>query len=158
MRVVLHGHDLPGRTCDVDSGPHANVHVGVQRKRDVVEVQPGDAASVAWAFDVDVIDTPDGAVDLRGPHVQGKRGDRFFYLSWGAVDGAGAFTMFRRAKLMIDGVPPAVLAAARRDGTLTGALGLTLLNGAPVCAATRPPRITWTAGSSHDAPRSPRRT
>nr|WP_246199494.1 DUF5990 family protein [Actinomadura syzygii] len=67
------------------------------------------------------------------------------YLSWGAVDGTGAFTMFRRAKLVLDAVDSAALHAARGHGRLIARLGLTDADGGPLCAAIRPPLIDWSA-------------
>jgi hypothetical protein len=58
--------------------------------------------------------------DIRGPHIQGRPGARFIYLSWGSVDGDGRFTLFRRAKLMLADVPADVLAVAAASGTLVG--------------------------------------
>lgn len=148
MLMRIHGHHLPGRCChpaDVDDG-YENVHVGVQRRREVVELRPGDADSADWRFEVEALTRPDGSSDVRGPFVQGRPGDRFVYLSWGTVDAAGGFTMFRRAKLMFDGVDAATLAlAAASGGALVATLGLTLPDGTPLCAAVRPPRVTWSA-------------
>lgn len=62
----------------------------------------------------------------------------------GEVDGSGAFTMFRRAKLMLDAVPVDVLETAARGGVLVGRLGLTDARGEPLCARVVPPRISWT--------------
>jgi hypothetical protein len=53
--------------------------------------------------------------------------------------------MFRRAKLMRDGVPAPVLADTIRLGTLVGRLRLSQGPADPVCAAARPPRIAWSA-------------
>ena len=72
--------------------------------------------------------------------MHGRPGGRFLYLSWGGVGPDGHRAMFRRAKLMLD---PDLLATAA-GATLTGALGLTMADGTPVCAAVRPPRIAWT--------------
>jgi hypothetical protein len=148
VRIV--GSNLPGRTFD--DAPHdgcvyANVHVGVQCRREVVEIVPGDARGAEWTVPVSVVSTADG-VDFRGPHVQGKRGDRFIYLSWGTVDDQGAFEMFRRSKLMLAAVPADVLDAANQPGgALVGSLELTAADGSPVCAAVRPPKISWTSGT-----------
>jgi len=91
--------------------------------------------------------TADAAVDLRGPAVQGRRGDRFFYLTWGDVGPSGSFAMFRRAKLMVADIDPALLAAvAADDGTLVAELGLTDGRGGPLCARVRPPAVTWRRG------------
>ena len=59
--------------------------------------------------------------------------------------------MFRRAKLMLDGVPPDVLRRAVETGTLNGRIGLTDEKGNPSCAAMRPPLIEWTAGQPERA-------
>jgi Family of unknown function (DUF5990) len=136
VRIEINGHTLPGRACCGRS----DVRVGVQRRREVVDLFPGDAPAARWAFDVDEVLRPDGAADVRGAHVPGRPGERFVYLSWGGVGGDGGFAMFRRAKLLLD--DPALLAAAA-GGTLVGELGLTRPDGTPVCAAVRPPGITW---------------
>lgn len=151
MDVRIVGTNLPGRVFD--DAPHhgcvySNVHVGVQCRREVVELVPGDAPSAEWSFPVSVVSN-DGAPDFRGPHVQGKRGERFLYLSWGTVNDTGDFEMFRRTKLMLGAVPADVLQAASEPGNeLVGELDLTAADGSPVCAAVRPPKITWTAARS----------
>ncbi|MFD3456907.1 DUF5990 family protein [Streptomyces sp. NPDC058691] len=150
MRIRIEGHDLPGRTqaCGPQGSVYTDVHVGIQRRNrpaELLDLQPADAASVAWNLDCVTAPAPEG-VDLKGPHVQGGPGGRFVYLSWGAVDAAGGFTMFRRAKLMLDAVDRDVLARSARSGLLVGTLGLTDGGGHPVCAAVRPPRIAWSAG------------
>ena len=58
-------------------------------------VVEADAAGAEWVAE---IRTDDG--DFRGPAVQGRKGERFVYLTWGTVDG-DSFSMFRRAKLML---------------------------------------------------------
>jgi hypothetical protein len=68
------------------------------------------------------------------------------YLSWGVVEGPGSFEMFRRAKIMFDGIPAGTMTAAQESGVLVGRLGLTDPKGNPTCAAVRPPLIEWTAG------------
>ena len=138
MLVEIRGRDLPGRRF----AEHANVHVGVQCRREVVETWAGDSPRARWEFAVAVTD--DG--DVKGPHVQGRPGDRFVYLSWVDVAPDGTVTLFRRAKLMFAGVPAAVLTTARRTGwRLVGDLGLTDAKGRPVRAAVRPPAIAWSA-------------
>jgi hypothetical protein len=86
-----------------------------------------------------------------GPHRRAwalhsaPRGGRFIYLSWGTVDDAGRFTLFRRAKLLLEHVGTAVFDAAAASGLLVGSLGLTDAKGNPVCARVRPPHISGTA-------------
>jgi len=145
IRIV--GVELPGRTC-ADPRPggleYENVHVGVQNRKDVVDLVPGDAPGAEWNLTVDTV-TKDGALDQRGPFVHGKRGDRFLYLSWGTVDDADHFEMFRRAKLMFDAVPDELLRSAQAAGQrLVGTVNMTHDDGMPRCAAVRPPVIEWT--------------
>jgi Family of unknown function (DUF5990) len=136
VQIVVEGHDLPRRE---------DVFVGVQVGREVLGIVPATDSTVRWTVDVEVVTTPEGGRDLRGPAVHGRRGDRFLYLSWGTRSDGGDFTMVRRAKLMLDGVDPQTLAAAELGGTLVASVGLTGPDGSPLCAAVRPPQITWSA-------------
>lgn len=152
MLLRIEGVDLPGRRCA--SGPdflgYDNVHVGVQRKdrpRELLDVQPGDAARVSWTMECQAGLEAD-AVVLSGRYIQNRLGGRFVYLSWGQIDKGGDFQMFRRAKLMLDAVGPEVMAAAAEAGELVGTLRLTDAKGHPICARVRPPLITWAAGST----------
>lgn len=145
----IEGSRLPGRECGQAPGfpGYGNIHVGVQprdRRGRLLGLHPGDAPSASWELEVTTTATEAGW-DLRGPYVQGRPGGRFVYLSWGTVDDAGVFTMFRRAKLWFDGIGPQVLAAAVRDGLLVARLGLTDQQGRPLCAAVRPPLVHWSA-------------
>ncbi|MBZ6136810.1 monooxygenase [Streptomyces olivaceus] len=160
MHIRIDAVDLPGLVCPVPVGgrvsEYRNVHVAVQRRDrpgELLAPQPGDARSASWTLECTTSVSPDG-IEVQGPYVQDRLGHRFVYLSWGTVDDAGTFTMFRRAKLMLDAVPADVLAAAR-DGLLVGRLGLTDAQGGPLCARVRPPDITWTAerAGQGDTPR-----
>lgn len=55
------------------------------------------------------------------------------------------FEMFRRAKLMLDAIPEHIAEEADASGMLHGDLGLTDAAGKPLCAAIRPPTITWSS-------------
>jgi hypothetical protein len=107
---------------------------------------PGDAPNATWILDCTVTPTT-GSFDVIGPYVQGPPSGRFIYLSWGTVDGAGGFNLFRRAKLWLDAVPPEVLREAIDRGVLVGRVGLTDRKGNPLCAAVRPPTIDWSAAA-----------
>jgi hypothetical protein len=148
--IRIEGFDLPGRTCgpgpDFPEGHH-NIHVAVQGRKgqqDLYGLLAGDAPSARWDLSCEIV--PRAAMaDLRGPHIQGTPGARFVYLTWGVVEAPGAFTMFRRAKLWLNAVPPDVLAAAIEGGLLLGRLRLTDAHGGPLCASVRPPAIAWSA-------------
>lgn len=110
---------------------------------------PGDAPSASWTIGCDPVLVTSG-FDLKGPYIPGRPGARFIYLSWGSVDDANEFRLFRRAKLWLDGVPAEVLTRAVARGLLVGLLGLTDRKGNPLCAAVRPPLITWTPGPANE--------
>jgi hypothetical protein len=147
MRIVIQGRDLPGAEFVSDAVPLHNVHVAVQVGKEPDGLVRGDARSARWDVEVRTVAGDDGGVDLRGPAVHGKKGERFLYLTWGDVGADGSFAMFRRAKLMIGDIEPALLAdAARTDGVLVASLPLTDEHGCPRCARVKPPLITWRAG------------
>jgi len=144
VRIRIEGRDLPARRggAQADVLRLANVHVGVQRDRQVVEAVPAWASAAAWEFEITSREV-DELLDVGGPWVHGRPGARFLYLSWGNVDGA-AFAMFRRAKLLFGDVPTALLRQAHDGaGLLTAELGLTDGFGGPLCARVRPPAIVW---------------
>jgi hypothetical protein len=169
VNVRIEGFDLPGLSCAPRGAGrrYDNIHVGVQRRSEVVGLVPGDAPSAEWSFEVttrplrstpDAMDShaagprttgPTGAagafVDFGGPFVHGRRGERFVYLSWGTVDGSDLFTMFRRAKLLLADVEPDLIrTAAGGSQTLVARLPRPDACGAPRCARVRPPLVTWT--------------
>ena len=145
MRLHIHGHDLPTSTPSPEDLP-GTPSVGVQRKQQAALLQDRGNGTGHWAIDAELVERPDGSTDLRGPWVQGRAGDRFVYLTWGFASD-GEFTMVRRAKLMLSAVDAEQLRAAEAsDQPLIGSLSLTGKDGTPVCAAVRPPAITWTVG------------
>jgi hypothetical protein len=136
MLLEIRGHHLPGRSWQGDGVPRDNVHVGIQVKREPSDLVRGDAPRAAWTVDVDVIERPDG-LDFRGPAVQGKRGERFVYLTWGNVGDDGSFAGFRRAKLMLGDLAP-LLGGAQH---VVATVDLTDERGGPRCARLRAPAL-----------------
>jgi hypothetical protein len=124
MRLVIRGHDLPGRKC----GPYNEVHVGLQVGREPADLVPGDAEEATWITE---IRTEGG--DFRGPAVQGPKGDRFIYLTWGTFTNE-TFTMFRRAKLMLADLPEGL-------DLVTVDVHLTDETGMPRCARLSAPAV-----------------
>ncbi len=153
VRIRIEGSHLPGRECGPGPdfpGGHHNIHVAVQGRKghdDLIGLIPGDAASAVWELNCDVV-APPPEPDFRGAQIHGSPGKRFIYITWGVVDAAGTFTMFRRAKLMLDAVPENIIGDAIDRGVLVGRLGLSDDKGWPLCAAVRPPRIRWSARKS----------
>ena len=143
MQIIIEGYDLPGARFCSDGVPLENVHVAVQVGKDPVGPIRADAVSARWEIEVRAVADHTG-VDLRGPALHGKKGERFLYLTWGDVGADGSFAMFRRAKLMVSDVDPDLLhAAASSDGTLIASLSLTDEHGGPRCARVRPPVVSW---------------
>ncbi|MFE4453202.1 DUF5990 family protein [Streptomyces sp. NPDC056796] len=156
MRIHIEATELPGRTCgpDTDFSGFDNIHVGVQARDSPGELfglHPGDATAASWTLDCSAVSTAEG-VEVSGPYVQNRLGGRFVYLSWGTVDDSGAFTMFRRAKLMMSDIAPEVLEAAARSGHLTARLRLSDDRGQPRCARVRPPDVVWSATGGDGSP------
>lgn len=134
LRIL--GHDLPGMDC----GGFRHVHVGTQRGGEPDQLVSAGAAGAVFEIPVETVPAGDEVPDFRGPYVQGRRGARFVCLTWGEQPPGGAFGMFRRAKIFLADVPGELLGA----GTVETTLGLTDAAGMPLCAAVRPPVITWT--------------
>lgn len=107
--------------------------------REPRELEPGDTENAVWSLAIDVIER-DGDVDFRGPAVQGRRGDRFVYLTWGNVGDDGSFTMFRRAKLMLTDLEPFV-SGLGRDRRVIATVDLTDDCGGPRCARLGSPAL-----------------
>ncbi|MEU6283367.1 DUF5990 family protein [Streptomyces sp. NPDC047028] len=153
LRIRIDATDLPGLFCppaafaDAAAQAYRNIHVAVQRSAppgELLDPQPGNATAVTWTLPCTATAAPSG-IDVKGPYIQGRCGERFIYLSWGTVEDTGTFTMFRRAKLLLGAVPTDVLDAATHTGLLVGRLGLTDATGCPLCARVVPPAIIWTA-------------
>ena len=77
IRMEIHGVDLPGRSCGPrpGGGHYDDIHLGLKRGPDAIELVPGDAPEARWALDVAVRNTPAGR-DFGGPFVGGHRDDR----------------------------------------------------------------------------------
>jgi hypothetical protein len=130
-------------------GSYENIHVGIVRRGDTIELVPGDAPSARWWIEVTVRGNDDGTLDYGGPFVRGRRGERHLRLRWGTVGSDGSFTVFRAAKLRFSDVDAAVVQQVlRSDGRLIGSLGLTDAQGWPRCASVRPPDIAWSVAAA----------
>jgi hypothetical protein len=146
ITVEIRGSDLPGLACG--PGPQGqmftNVHVGLARKSETVELRPGDSDSVRWTFEITVRRSDDGRFDFGGPFVHGGRGERSLGLRWGTLADDDAFDVFRAAKLRLSDLDSELVEEAIRGGSrLVCSLGLTDELGYPRCASVRPPHLTW---------------
>lgn len=78
---------------------------------------------------------PDGALDFSGPAVHGKRGERFFYLSWSG-DHVGLRDRFRRIKVHLRDLTAAqVTAALKTGGVVVARVHAVSKDGGPACAS-----------------------
>jgi hypothetical protein len=147
VHVVIDGRDLPGRRCgpDPDGIWYDNVHVGLARGQETVDLEPGDSDHAKWSFDIDLRETDTGAFDFGGPFVLGPRGERHLGLRWLRELDDGGWDVFRGAKFRLFEMPDELFEAAARPGRrLVARLGLTDEDGWPRCATVRPPIIEWT--------------
>jgi hypothetical protein len=148
LQLRISGSNLPGRQFE----SFQDVHLGIQHRAESIDIVPGDATGVTFDLTVEVVPGGAAGFDFRGPYVHGKRGERFLYLSWGDLTHDGSFAMFRRAKLHLSALDPADVVYATATGTIVeGHLGLTDGKGGPLCAAVRPPAITWRVGAAAGA-------
>lgn len=143
VRITIVGFNPPGcEFCRPDGSMMTNVHVGVQQGREPTGLVRADTEPTRWEVDVDLVDH-DGDLDFRGPAVQGKRGDRFVYLTWGELGASEDFEMFRRAKLMLNRIDGTIVEAARAADHMVARVDLTDGDGGPRCARVDPPAISW---------------
>lgn len=141
---------MPVRIVAVDP-PFRDQHgvmFGLQAKDGDVDAVPATATAI-FETRLTVVGVHDGPPDFKGPHVHGKKGDRFIYLTWGADDGVQPFVMFARAKLKLADIPGEVLAKA---GTTEGVilecrLEATNAKSQPASGTIKPPAFAW---SIHD--------
>ena len=111
---------------------------GVTQRSWFAQTQPGPAGNSTSSWSAATV-----SFDFRGPAVQGKRGERFIYLTWGDLDTVHGFQMFRRAKLMLDRIEPELIESATHAGRLAATVDLTDDRGGPRCARVDPPAIAW---------------
>lgn len=112
-----------------------DIRVALQTKDGHVAGTPAGPDALGWTTEVSVKTGPDGAPDFAGPAVQGKRGERFFYLSWSS-ERSGHREMFRRIKVHLRDVTSAQLArAATTGGVLEGRVHAVAKDGGPACAS-----------------------
>ena len=141
LNIRIVGERLPGRGV----AGHTNVHVGVQRGDEVVQLQPADAPSVKFTFGIVLREQDDGTLDFRSPFVHGTTGDRFFYLVWlDLADDGAPGERVGRTKLMLSALPGGLVTP--KTGSLEAYLSLTDAKGGPVLAAVRPPAVNWSRG------------
>jgi len=131
----------------VCEGWQADRFEGFDGRRDIrVELQtkdgheaglPAGKDALAWTTLVTVKTGADGHPDFAGPAVHGKKGERFFYLSWSS-DRFGHREMFRRLKVQLRDLTAAQIAkAVKADATLVARVHAVAKDGGPACASVK---------------------
>jgi Family of unknown function (DUF5990) len=146
MIIEIRGHDPPGRSCGPtpEGGEYVNIHVGLARKNDTVDLVPVDAESASWELEVKVKEGPEGGFDCTGTSVYGTPGERHLGLRWATVTDDGSIFVFRAAKLRLNDIDPTLTRRAVDEGKrVVASLGLTDEQGWPRCASVRPPLVAW---------------
>ena len=148
MIVEVRGVNSPGRRCNPapQHGPYEDVQMGVGHFTNPVGVVPGDTRGVLWRVPVRVV-RQNGELDFRGPHVDGKRGDRHIYLNWFNREADGQLRLFRRGKVMLEGLDPRLVEQAERtDAALRCTVNLTNEKGLPSTARFWAADLAWRVG------------
>ena len=132
IRLVCEGlplHRFEG--CD----GRRDIRVELQTKDGYESGLPAGRDALAWMTEITLKSGPDGALDFAGPAVHGKRGERFFYLSWsGEKD--GRCERFRRTKIHLRDLTAAqVSRATKSGGVLVARIHAVAKDGGPACAS-----------------------
>jgi hypothetical protein len=143
--VEIRGMNPPGRRCNPapEHGPYEDVNVGLGRYTDPVGLVPGDTEDATWRIEVRVV-KKDGGLDYRGPQVDGKRGERHIYINWLNREPDGELRLFRRGKVMLDGLDPDLVDRAESTGAaLACTIDLTNDRGHPTTGLFRAHQLDW---------------
>ena len=119
--------------------------LGVQRGCEVVDITPAAVGEATFTPDFRLEDF-DGVPNVLGSYAQGRRDERFFYLSWGKGESGATFEMFRRLKVHLSHLTWNHLRAhARRNAPLRVTIDMTDRCGGPLCGSAWPdnPAVSW---------------
>ena len=107
--------------------------------------------TVTFELTVRVIRTDAGAIDFRGPVVQGPRGVRFVYLNSHSSGATLGVPWNRRAKITLQTITDAHLVALASDPTnlLEAQIHGVARDGGPACASVKLLGNGWTLASRH---------
>ncbi|HSB12279.1 MAG TPA: DUF5990 family protein [Blastocatellia bacterium] len=139
---------LPGIRFDDSHNPagvvYEPVHLGIQKGNEVTGAVPGNRKTVIFRPAFKIGKQPDGSPNFLGPFAKGKPSERFFYLSWGVVDNAGHFAMFRRAKIHLNHLSwEPIRDAISSNRPIRVIIDMTDKKGGPLCASVRRDRADW---------------
>lgn len=144
MIVEIRGANPPGRRCNPapEHGPYEDVNVGLGRYTDPVGLVPGDTEHPVWRIEVRV--TRRDGLDYSGPQVDGRRGNRHIYINWLNRELGGELRLFRRGKIMLDGLDADLVDRAEStDAALICTIKLTNDRGHPTTDFFRAHELGW---------------
>lgn len=132
VRLVCEG--LPADRFEGFDG-RLGIRVELQTKDGHEAGSVAGSDALAWITVVTLKTGAEGRPDFAGPAVHGKRGERFFYLSWSS-DRFGHREMFRRIKVHLRDLTAAQIAkAVKTDATLVARVHAVAKDGGPACAS-----------------------
>jgi uncharacterized protein DUF5990 len=116
--------------------PPAGVDFGLQSGHgnayETVSKQRSGKGDLRFELSVGVKPGPNGGdIDFRGPFVQGKKGERFFYIDIGTYAGQADSPWGRRLKIPLKGITKR---AASSGSVLETTISGTAKDGGPACA------------------------
>ena len=134
VRLVCEG--LPADRFEGFDG-RRDIRVELQTKDGHEAGLPAGKDALAWTTLVTVKTGADGQPDFAGPAVHGKKGERFFYLSWSS-DRFGHREMFRRLKAHLRDLTAAQIAeAVKTEAKLVARVHAIAKDGGPACASVK---------------------
>jgi hypothetical protein len=126
------------------TAPPSGVDFGVQSGRGAsyrtIGTQRSGGGDLHFEFSVEArVTASPGAVDFRGPVVQGPPGARFVYVDIGTCAGQTGTPWSRRLKVPLSGISPKMLddAAAQPEMVLAAEVPGTGADGGPSCASVK---------------------
>ncbi len=124
--------------------PYAHLRLGIQERDDVKQDVSCTDAAARFQFVLEAVFEPGGeSVVWRGAYAHGPRAVRFVYLCWGAW-GEGGWQHFRRAKVPLNGLDPALIQRAIQEGRpLKARIRMTDARGEPVAATLKTDQVAW---------------
>ena len=112
-----------------------DVRVELQTKDGHEPGQPSGKDALCWLTEITIKPDAGEHPDFSGQAVHGKRGERFFYLSWSS-EKSGHREMFRRIKIHLRLLSASQLAnALKAGGTLVARVHAVAKDGGPACAS-----------------------
>jgi len=131
-RIICEG--MPAHQFDGFDG-RREIRVELQTKSGHEAGRPLGRNALAFTVEFTVKSSPDSVLDFAGPAVHGKRGERFFYLSWSGTK-AGKREMFRRIKVHLrDLTGKQLTKAIGTNGVLVARIQAVAKDGGPACAS-----------------------